>query len=29
LIALKLDEDEPQFIAIKSTRPRPPGKFIE
>ncbi len=29
LIALKLDEEEPQFIAIKSTRPRPPGKFIE
>jgi len=29
LIALKLDGDEPQFIAIKSTRPKPPGKFIE
>jgi len=29
LIALKLDEEEPQFVALKSTRPRPPGKFIE
>jgi len=29
LIALRLDGDEPQFVAIKSTRPRPPGKFIE
>jgi bis(5'-nucleosyl)-tetraphosphatase (symmetrical) len=29
LIALLLDGDEPQFVAIKSTRPRPPGKFIE
>jgi bis(5'-nucleosyl)-tetraphosphatase (symmetrical) len=29
LIALRLDEEEPQFIALKSTRPRPPGKFIE
>ncbi len=29
LIALRLDGDEPQFIALKSTRPRPPGKFIE
>jgi bis(5'-nucleosyl)-tetraphosphatase (symmetrical) len=29
LIALKLDEDEPQFITIRSKRPRPPGKFIE
>jgi bis(5'-nucleosyl)-tetraphosphatase (symmetrical) len=29
LIALRLDGEEPQFIAIKSTRPRPPGKFVE
>ena len=29
LIALKLDEEEPQFMALKSQRPRPPGKFIE
>ncbi|MDE1886293.1 MAG: symmetrical bis(5'-nucleosyl)-tetraphosphatase [Xanthomonadaceae bacterium] len=29
LIALRLDGEEPQFVAIKSTRPRPPGKFIE
>jgi bis(5'-nucleosyl)-tetraphosphatase (symmetrical) len=29
LIALKLDEEEPQFITIKSKRPRPAGKFIE
>ncbi|MCE7951893.1 MAG: symmetrical bis(5'-nucleosyl)-tetraphosphatase [Xanthomonadales bacterium PRO7] len=29
LIALRLDGDEPQPVAIKSTRPRPPGKFIE
>ena len=29
LIALRLDGDEPQFISIKSTRPRPPGKFVE
>ncbi|MHB8448680.1 MAG: symmetrical bis(5'-nucleosyl)-tetraphosphatase, partial [Rudaea sp.] len=29
LIALRLDAEEPQFVAIKSTRPRPPGKFIE
>jgi len=29
LIALKLDEEEPQFIALKSKRPRPPGKFME
>lgn len=29
LIALRLDEEEPQFVAIKSTRPRPAGKFIE
>ena len=29
LIALRLDGDEPQLVALKSTRPRPPGKFIE
>jgi bis(5'-nucleosyl)-tetraphosphatase (symmetrical) len=29
LIALRLDAEEPEFIALKSTRPRPPGKFIE
>jgi len=29
LIALRIDSEEPQFIAIRSTRPRPPGKFIE
>ena len=29
LIALRLDGGEPQPVAIKSTRPRPPGKFIE
>jgi bis(5'-nucleosyl)-tetraphosphatase (symmetrical) len=29
LIALRIDGEEPQFVAIKSTRPRPPGKFIE
>jgi bis(5'-nucleosyl)-tetraphosphatase (symmetrical) len=29
LIALRIDGDEPQFITIKSTRPRQPGKFIE
>jgi bis(5'-nucleosyl)-tetraphosphatase (symmetrical) len=29
LIALRLDGTEPQFMALKSTRPRPPGKFIE
>jgi bis(5'-nucleosyl)-tetraphosphatase (symmetrical) len=29
LIALRLDGEEPQFAALKSTRPRPPGKFIE
>ncbi|MBS0569003.1 MAG: symmetrical bis(5'-nucleosyl)-tetraphosphatase [Proteobacteria bacterium] len=28
LIALRLDGDEPQFAALESTRPRPPGKFI-
>ena len=28
LIALRLDVEEPQFIALKSTRPIPPGKFI-
>jgi bis(5'-nucleosyl)-tetraphosphatase (symmetrical) len=29
LIALRLDGEEPQIVALKSTRPRPPGKFIE
>jgi bis(5'-nucleosyl)-tetraphosphatase (symmetrical) len=29
LIALRLDEEEPQFITIRSTRTKPPGKFIE
>jgi len=29
LIALRLDGEEPQFVAIKSTRAKPPGKFIE
>ena len=29
LIALRVDDEEPQFVALKSTRPRPPGKFIE
>ena len=29
LLALRLDAEEPQFMAIKSTRPRPAGKFIE
>jgi bis(5'-nucleosyl)-tetraphosphatase (symmetrical) len=29
LIALRLDGEEPQLVTIKSTRPRPPGKFIE
>lgn len=29
MIALRLDGEEPQFIALKSTRPRPGGKFIE
>ena len=29
LIALRIDAEEPQFIALKSTRPRPPGKFVE
>jgi len=29
LIALRLDSEEPEFIAIKSKRPQPPGKFIE
>jgi bis(5'-nucleosyl)-tetraphosphatase (symmetrical) len=29
LIALQLDAEEPQFITLKSTRPRPPGKFVE
>jgi bis(5'-nucleosyl)-tetraphosphatase (symmetrical) len=29
LIALRLDGEEPQFISIRSTRPRPGGNFIE
>jgi bis(5'-nucleosyl)-tetraphosphatase (symmetrical) len=29
LIALQLDGEEPRFIALKSNRPRPPGKFVE
>jgi bis(5'-nucleosyl)-tetraphosphatase (symmetrical) len=29
LIALRLDAEDPEFIALKSTRPRPPGKFVE
>jgi bis(5'-nucleosyl)-tetraphosphatase (symmetrical) len=29
LIALRIDGDEPQFVAVKSKRPRPGGKFIE
>jgi bis(5'-nucleosyl)-tetraphosphatase (symmetrical) len=29
LIALRLDVEEPEFVALKSTRPKPPGKFIE
>jgi bis(5'-nucleosyl)-tetraphosphatase (symmetrical) len=29
LIALRVDTEEPQFISVKSTRPRPGGKFIE
>lgn len=29
LTALRLDGEEPQFIALKSDRPTPPGKFIE
>jgi len=29
LIALRLDCEEPEFIAIKSKRPTPSGKFIE
>jgi bis(5'-nucleosyl)-tetraphosphatase (symmetrical) len=29
LIALRLDGEEPEFIAIKSTRPTPAGKFME
>ena len=29
LIALRVDTEEPQFITVKSTRPRPNGKFIE
>jgi bis(5'-nucleosyl)-tetraphosphatase (symmetrical) len=29
LIALRVDVEEPQFIAVKSTRPRPAGKLME
>ncbi len=29
LIALRLDAEDPEFVALKSTRPKPPGKFIE
>jgi len=29
LIALRLDGEEPEFIAIKSKRPTPSGKFVE
>jgi bis(5'-nucleosyl)-tetraphosphatase (symmetrical) len=29
LIALRLDREEPEFIAIKSKRPTPAGKFVE
>ena len=29
LIALRIDGEEPQFVAVKSKRPRPGGKFIE
>jgi bis(5'-nucleosyl)-tetraphosphatase (symmetrical) len=29
LIALQLDGEEPRFIAVQSTRPRPAGKFID
>ena len=29
LIALRLDSEEPEFIAIKSKRPTPGGKFVE
>jgi bis(5'-nucleosyl)-tetraphosphatase (symmetrical) len=29
LIALRLDTVDPEFVALKSTRPKPPGKFIE
>ena len=29
LIALRLDVEDPEFVALKSTRPKPPGKFIE
>ena len=29
LIALRLDSEEPEFTAIKSTRPRPAGKSVE
>lgn len=29
LIALRLDGEEPQFVTLKSTRPKPAGKFID
>jgi len=29
MIALRIDSEEPQFVAVKSKRPRPGGKFIE
>jgi bis(5'-nucleosyl)-tetraphosphatase (symmetrical) len=29
LIALRLDAEDPEFVALKSTRPKPPGKFVE
>jgi len=29
LLALRIDGEEPQFVAVKSKRPRPGGKFIE
>ncbi len=29
LIALRLDAEDPEFVALKSKRPKPPGKFIE
>lgn len=29
LIALRVDGEEPQFVSLKSARPRPPGKFID
>jgi bis(5'-nucleosyl)-tetraphosphatase (symmetrical) len=29
LIALRIDAEEPQFVSIKSTRPKPPGKSAD